>query len=322
MITQPTISVVVPVYNSQQTLPDLLNRLQPVLDTVSRTSEVILVNDGSRDQSWQVIQELAERVPTVRGLDLMRNYGQHNALLAGIHAARNEIIITIDDDLQQPPEEIPNLLAELDRGYDVVYGTPQKRRHGLWRDFATRLTKLALQVSLGVDVAQKVSAFRAFRTEVREAFARYEGPYVSLDVLLTWGTHRFSAVPVRHEPRHSGASNYTFRKLAVHALNVITGFSVLPLKLASMMGFGFTLFGLLVLVYVLGRYFLEGGSVAGFPFLASIIAIFSSAQLLTLGIFGEYLARMHFRLMHKPTYIVRSSTGDAARDQDDQENSD
>jgi undecaprenyl-phosphate 4-deoxy-4-formamido-L-arabinose transferase len=117
-------------------------------------------------------------------------------------------------------------------------------------------------------------------------------------------------VPVRHEARQAGDSNYTFRKLVVHAINVVTGFSIVPLQLASMMGFGFTIFGLLVLVYVLGRYFLEGGSVAGFPFLASVIAIFSGAQLLTLGIFGEYLARMHFRLMHKPTYVVRSTTED------------
>ncbi len=172
------------------------------------------------------------------------------------------------------------------------------------------MTKLALQVTLGVEVAQKVSAFRAFRTQVREGFARYEGPYASLDVLLSWGTNRFGDVPVRHEARQAGASNYTFRKLAVHAINVVTGFSILPLQLASLMGFGFTLFGLLVLIYVLGRYFLEGGSVAGFPFLASVIAIFSGAQLLTLGIFGEYLARMHFRLMHKPTYVVRSTTED------------
>lgn len=310
MITKPSISVVVPVYNSQQTLSDLLVRLQPVLEPVSRSFEVILVNDGSHDQSWQVIQELAERYPNLRGLDLMRNYGQHNALLAGIQAARNEVIVTIDDDLQQPPEEIPKLLAELDKGYDVIYGTPKKRRHGLWRDLATQVTKLALRVTLGVDVADKVSAFRAFRTQVREGFARYQGPYASLDVLLSWGTNRFGAVPVRHEARLAGASNYTFRKLVVHAINVVTGFSVLPLQLASMMGFGFTLFGILVLVYVLGRFFLEGGSVAGFPFLASVIAIFSGAQLLTLGIFGEYLARMHFRLMHKPTYVVRSTTED------------
>jgi glycosyltransferase involved in cell wall biosynthesis len=311
MKTKPTISVVIPVYNSQQTLAELVDRLQAVMEAVSHSWEVILVNDGSRDQSWQVIRDLAARYAAVRGLDLMRNYGQHNALLAGVGAARHEVIVTLDDDLQNPPEEIPKLLAKLDEGYDVVYGTPQQEQHGLWRDLASRVTKLALQASMGVDVARKVSAFRAFRAQVREGFVHYQGPYASLDVLLTWGTNRFAAVPVRHEPRKAGASNYTFRKLLVHAVNMATGFSVLPLQLASLMGFGFTLFGLLVLLYVLGRYFLEGGSVAGFPFLASIIAIFSGAQLLTLGIFGEYLARMHFRLMDKPTYVIRSVTEDS-----------
>ena len=309
--TKPTISVVIPVYGSQQTLAELMDRLQAVLEDASRSWEVILVNDGSRDQSWSVIQELADRHSAVRGLDLMRNYGQHNALLAGIRAARNEVIVTLDDDLQHPPEEIPQLLAKLDEGYDVVYGTPQQEQHGLWRDLASRVTKLALQASMGVEVARKVSAYRAFRAQVRGGFVHYQGPHASLDVLLTWATSRFAAVPVRHEPRKAGASNYTFRKLLVHAVNMVTGFSVLPLQLASLMGFGFTFFGLLVLIYVLSRYFLEGGSVAGFPFLASIIAIFSGAQLLTLGIFGEYLARMHFRLMDKPTYVVRFTTEDS-----------
>jgi len=305
----PSISVVVPVYNSQQTLPELTTRLRNVLSAVAEDFEVILVNDGSRDESWRVICELATQHPWVRGIDLMRNYGQHNALLAGIREARYDIIITMDDDLQHPPEEIPGLLAKLDEGYDVVYGTPHKEQHGLWRDLASQVTKLALQSAMGAEAARNVSAFRAFRVQVRDAFANYQGPFVSLDVLLTWGTTRFTAIPVRHDPRLIGVSNYTFRKLVTHALNMMTGFSVLPLQLASLMGFSFALFGLLVLVYVVGRYLIQGGSVPGFPFLASTIAIFSGAQLLALGIIGEYLARMHFRMMERPTYSVRETVG-------------
>jgi undecaprenyl-phosphate 4-deoxy-4-formamido-L-arabinose transferase len=235
----------------------------------------------------------------------MRNYGQHNALLAGIREAKYSIIITMDDDLQNPPEEIPLLLAKLYEGYDVVYGTPAREQHGLLRVLASRVTKLVLQSVIGAETARKISSFRAFRAQVSEAFANYQSPFVSIDVLLTWGTTRFAAVPVRHDPRRIGKSNYTFRKLVTHALNMMTGFSVLPLQLASLMGFGFALFGLLMLVYVLGRYLIQGGSVPGFPFLASAIAIFSGAQLLVLGIIGEYLARMHFRMMEKPTYVIR-----------------
>jgi undecaprenyl-phosphate 4-deoxy-4-formamido-L-arabinose transferase len=244
----------------------------------------------------------------VRGINLMRNYGQHNALLCGVRSASYEIVVTLDDDLQNPPEEIPKLLNELDQGYDVVYGTPIKQQHGLWRNLASYFTRLALQSTMGVDNARKVSAFRALRTQLRQAFDNYQSPFVTLDVLLTWGATRFSAVQVNHEPRQVGASNYTFRKLVQHAINLITGFTTLPLQLASMMGFGFALFGLLVLIYVVGRYLIQGGSVPGFPFLASTIAIFSGVQLFALGIIGEYLARMHFRLMERPTYVIREET--------------
>lgn len=299
------ISVVIPVYNSASTLDGLLSRLSAVLDALGRTYEVVLVNDGSRDKSWERIVALTDEYSQVRGIDLMRNYGQHNALLCGIRAARHEVIVTMDDDLQNPPEEIPKLLTELDEGYDVVYGTPQDEQHGLWRDTASRITKLVLQGSMGAETARHISAFRAFRTMVRDAFANYQSPFVSIDVLLTWGTTRFTAIPVRHDPRQEGRSNYTFRKLVVHGMSLMTGFSALPLQVASYTGFAFTVFGMVVLAYVLGRYLIGGGSVAGFPFLASIIAIFSGAQLFAIGVIGEYLARMHFRTMDKPAYAVR-----------------
>jgi undecaprenyl-phosphate 4-deoxy-4-formamido-L-arabinose transferase len=304
----PTLSAVVPVYNSAETLPLLLERLTAVLSVVAAEYEIILVNDGSRDESWPTIVELAAAYPHLRGINLMRNYGQHNALLAGIRAARYEVIITLDDDLQNPPEEIPKLLAKLAEGYDVVYGAPERQQHGLWRDLASEITKLALQSVMGAETARYVSAFRAFRAPLREAFAAHQASFVSIDVLLTWGAAAFGVVWVRHEPRESGVSNYSFTKLVTHALNMITGFSVWPLQLASILGFGLTLFGGLILAYVLGRYTLDGGSVPGFPFLASIIAIFSGAQLFTLGIIGEYLARMYFRLMNKPIYVIRTET--------------
>jgi glycosyltransferase involved in cell wall biosynthesis len=304
-IDRNTLSIVIPVYNSEKILTDLVAQLAQVAPRLSEEYEVVLVNDGSRDGSWEVICQLCCDYSWVRGIDLMRNYGQHNALLCGIRAAKHKVIITMDDDLQHPPEEIPNLLGKLAEGYDVVYGTPQKEEHGLWRPLASKVTKVALQSSMGAETARNVSAFRAFRTQVRDVFADYQGPFVSIDVLLTWGTTRFNAVPVRHEPRHIGKSNYTFRKLVTHALNMTTGFSVLPLQMSSFIGFVFTLFGLGVLVYVVGRYLIEGGSVPGFPFLASTVAIFSGAQLFALGIIGEYLARVHFRLMEKPTYAIR-----------------
>ncbi|HXD82745.1 MAG TPA: glycosyltransferase family 2 protein [Candidatus Acidoferrum sp.] len=306
MSPRPSVSVVVPAYRSAASLPELVRELEPVLEAATAQYELILVDDGSSDATWAVIEELAQGREWIKGVRLMRNYGQHNALLCGIRRARYELILTMDDDLQHPPEEIPKLLERLGPETDVVYGTPAVEQHGLWRDVATQVTKFALQSAMGAPIARKASAFRVFRTQLRDAFATYDAPYVSIDVLLTWATTRFAAIKVRQQPRVIGASNYTFRKLVVHALNMLTGFSTWPLRLASMIGFFFTLVGTLALFYVIGRFLITGGSVPGFPFLASMIAIFSGAQLFALGIMGEYLGRMHARSMQQPTYTVRA----------------
>ncbi|MBN2585850.1 MAG: glycosyltransferase family 2 protein [Candidatus Fermentibacteraceae bacterium] len=301
--------MVVPVYNSSQSLRELTLRVREVMNGLGRPFEVLLVDDGSSDDSWNVIAALKTELAGLRGIRLSRNYGQHNALLCGIRAARMPLTVTIDDDLQIPPEEIPVLLDRLKDDVDVVYGTPARERHNFWRKAASRMTKAVLRSAMGARTASRVSAFRVFRTRLREAFSNYGGAFVSMDVLLSWGTTRFDSVDVRHEPRKYGRSQYTVRRLVFHALNMMTGFSTLPLEIASMAGFVFTLFGVAVLLFVVSRYLIEGGSVPGFPFLASIIAIFSGVQLFSLGIIGEYLARMHFRVMDKPPYAVRSETG-------------
>ncbi len=310
------LSVIIPAYNSAPILPELIKRLEQVLPGLCEHHEVIIVNDGSRDESWRVIEELSNSYPWIRGINLMRNYGQHNALLCGIRQARYDLIVTMDDDLQHPPEKIKVLLSKLYEGYDVVYGPPLQEQHSLFRNLASQMTKLALQGTMGVETARQVSAFRVFRTRVRDAFVNFKNSYVNIDVLLTWGTNRFAAVPLQHDNRHAGESNYTFRKLMVHAINMITGFTTLPLQLASMMGFGFALFGLLVLVYVVGRFLIQGGSVPGFPFLASTVAIFSGVQLFALGIIGEYLARMYFRMMDRPSFVVREEANSQGSNED------
>ncbi len=302
--------MIVPVYNGASTLDALSDRLHAVLEPLGGY-EIVFVNDGSRDGSWNLIAQLAAKRPNVRGIDLMRNYGQHNALLAGVRSARKQVVVTLDDDLQNPPEEIPKLLAKLEEGYDVVYGASSGRVHGLLRNLATRLTKLALRAAIGKEIANDVGPFRAFRTQLRDAFGDFQGPYVSIDVLLSWGTSRFASVPVRHEARSAGESSYGWSRLATHALNVLTGFSTRPLRIASLLGLVFTIFGAAVLMLVVVRYFVSGRVVPGFPFLASLIAIFSGAQLLTLGIIGEYLARMHVRVLDMPPYAIRRESDDA-----------
>ncbi len=301
-----SLSVIVPVYGSAMILSDLVKRLEPVLAVFEDQRELIFVCDDSPDNAWEVIKELREQHDWVRGIRLMRNFGQHGALLCGIRAARFDTICTMDDDLQHPPEVLPLLWEGLTADTDVVYGPPEHEQHGLFRDLASRITKLVLQSAMGAESARNVSALRVFRTDIRKAFIQFQGPQPNIDVLLTWGTRRFKAVRVRHDARASGESNYTLSALIRHAMNMMTGFSTLPLQIASLLGFVCTGLGLLILMWVLGRLLISGSAVPGFPFLASTIAIFSGAQLFALGIIGEYLARMHFRMLDRPAYVEAS----------------
>ncbi len=300
-----SLSVVIPVYNSALSLPNVIERLKSVLPSMVEAYEVVFVDDGSKDNSWQVITQLATKYSEVRGYRLMRNFGQHNALLCGIAQARYELIVTMDDDLQHPPEEIVTLLVQLTPEIDVVYGAPQQERHGFLRDIASRVTKAVMQQAIGAENAQNMSAFRLFRTPLRQAFLGFRGPYVSIDVLLTWATSRFSYVRVAHHKRAVGQSGYTLRKLITHTFNMVTGFSTLPLQLASLLGFLLTLFGALLLFYIIVvRIIVFGYDVPGFTFLASVVSLFAGAQMFMLGIIGEYLARVHFRVMDKPAFVV------------------
>ena len=297
------ISVVVPVYKSSDTLPLLVDEVGKVLPNVADEYELVLVNDGSPDQSWQVISELAGAHSWVRGIDLMRNYGQHNATLCGVREARYEVIVIMDDDLQNPPREIPKLLEKLEEGYDVVYGVARKRQQVWWKSLASIIVKRAIAYVMGLRTVRDIGAFKAFRADLRKSFENFRGPDVLVDVLLSWGTTRFATVPVDEEPRVVGKSNYNFFKLFKVSLLVLTSYTTIPLRFASIVGFLFTLFGFGVLTYVLVTYFVAG-SIPGFSFLASSITIFSGVQLFALGILGEYLARVFERTGGRPTYTI------------------
>lgn len=307
----PNVSVVVPVYRSEKSVGLVVEELARELPQHAEQWEVILVEDDGGDGSWGVIEQLAAKFSFVRGYQLTRNFGQHNALLCGIRAAQYEIILTMDDDLQHPSQSIGALMQKLDEGYDVVYGAPVDERHSLLRNFASAATKIALQGAMGAHTARRVSAFRVFRARLRDSFAAYHGPLVNIDVLLTWGTTKFVAIPVEHRARSIGQSTYTIGKLLTHAFNMITGFSTLPLRMASILGLLMTAFGSVILVYlILSQVFAFRFEVPGFTFVAALVSIFAGAQMFALGIIGEYLARMHLRIMDRPVYVVRQSTSE------------
>ena len=302
-------SVVVPVYRGAATLAPLVDKLASILPSVADDYEVILVNDGSPDNSWKVIQQLSRKYPWLCGVNLMRNYGQENATLCGIREAQHEIIVTMDDDLQHDPGDLPRLINRLAEGYDVVYGVPRVRRHVWWKRIFTSIVKRTISGVMGVQTVRDISSFKAFRSDLKRAFATINGPDVQIDVLLSWATTSFASVEIEESPRKAGESNYNLFKLIKVSLLVLTNYTTVPLRFASILGFLFTLLGIIALVYVLVVYFAVG-SIPGFSFLASTIIIFSGVQLFALGIIGEYLARIFGRSTGRPPYVIHGMTGD------------
>jgi undecaprenyl-phosphate 4-deoxy-4-formamido-L-arabinose transferase len=301
-------SVVIPVYRGESTLEALVERLAAVLPRVARQFEVVLVNDGSPDDSWGTIRRLACKHRWVRGISLSRNYGQENATLCGILESRFDIIATMDDDLQHSPEDLPRLLRKLNEGYDVVYGVPRVRRQSWWKTAASAIVKWVISRSMGLSAVRDLSAYKVFRADLRETFGAMNGRDVLIDVLLSWITARFASVEIEEAPRTHGTSNYDLPKLVKVALRAMTNYTTIPLRFASIVGFVFTIMGFFVLLYVLTVYFALG-SIPGFTFLASVIAIFSGVQLFALGIIGEYLARLFERSSGRPPYAIRERVG-------------
>jgi glycosyltransferase involved in cell wall biosynthesis len=302
------VSVIVPCYRSATTLPTLVEGLSRVLPDATSAYEVVLIVDGSPDNTWEVASGLADRYPDVRAIRLARNYGQHNALIAGVRSARHEIIVTMDDDLQHPPDQVPVLLAALTDDLDLVYGLPEKEEHGVVRSFMSRTVKAMMSVGLDIHNAKLISAFRAFRTFLRDGLDGLHGPHASVDVALSWGTTRVGATIVRMEDRADGRSNYTTRALIRHAINMLTGYSIAPLRAVSCLGLTCALGGLVLLGVILVRYLTGNTTVAGFTSTTSMVALFSGVQLLGIGVLGEYVGRLHFSGMGRPTYVIRERT--------------
>ena len=315
------VSVVVPTFRSPGTLAELCDELAVHVKPLCADFEVLIVDDGNVDDTWQVITELSERLSWVRGVQLLRNYGQHNALLAGFRLVRHPIVLTLDDDLQNPPSEAPRLLEQLDDDVDLVYGTPVEQPQSIGRNAASIVTKRMMARLLGPDVFPKSSAFRLFRRELLVATDLVQDPFVSVDVLLSWTTTRVRSVDVHFARRKEGASNYTFGRLVRHAFNMITGYSTRPLRIVSALGLLFAVFGFALLGFVLLRYSSSEG-VPGFTFLAAAVTMFSGVQLVSLGVVGEYLARMHFRSMGRPAFAIRRTTTDATASTDQRDNAD
>jgi len=301
------LSVVVATYQSPGTLRELVNRVKAI-SCWGENSEVILVDDGNEDVTWKVVTEIVDQYPDVRGFRLHQNVGQHAALLCGIRQARNKIVVTLDDDLQNPPEEIPKLLEMLTDEVDVVVGSPKSDSHHVLRRLTSQTSKALLARSLGYRNAAMISPFRLFRTSIRESFGVQLGKHVSIDALLSLSTKRFRSVQVEHHPRVQGRSTYSFKKLLDFFLATSTSASVVPLQIASRLGFLTLIVSLSLFTVTVVRRLVYGSVITGFPFLASLIAGTAGIQLLLLGLLGQYIGHMHYRLIGVPSYVILEST--------------
>lgn len=299
------VSVVIPVYRTAPTIRGLVERVLEVLDSLGIRHEIILVDDGSPDDSWRAVDELQKRFPDrITAIQLMRNFGQHNALMCGFRHCRGRYVVTMDDDGQNPPEEIPKLLHAIRaNNLDLVYGSYGQKMHHKWRNLGSNLVNAFYRRVFKTHVT--ITSFRAIRLELVASILNYSLNFTFIDGLLAWNTQRIGEFPVVHARRGQGESSYTLGKLLILALNLFTNFSLFPLQLASACGLAAAGIGLVTALYYLAMYFSSNISVPGYASMIVTVLLLGGLQLSALGIMGEYLGRLHLNVNRKPQYVER-----------------
>lgn len=309
-MTNPKISVVIPCYKTVGRVERLVSTISDALEPqVDKAFEIILVVDGSPDSTWTEVQTVAAANPAqVRGINLMRNYGQQAATLAGVTHAHGDIIVTMDDDFQHSAQDISVLIDKLNQGFDLVYGVTAVEEHGFFRNTTSRMFKWTMESVLKIENYSIASAFRVFRRELTNGFDASHDPFAPIDVLLSWATNNVSSAQVHMKEREDGVSNYSLRSLIRHAMNSITGYSTFPLRLVTLLGLSTFVVSFTLAIMMLVRSLLGQITVAGYPSLAIMVSLFAAVQLLSLGVIGEYLGRLHVRSMGKPRYVIRNDS--------------
>jgi undecaprenyl-phosphate 4-deoxy-4-formamido-L-arabinose transferase len=304
----PVFSVVVPVYNSAEILPHLVERLTNVFNAMGCSFELLLIDDCSVDDSWQVIAKLRAEHPFIRAWRLMRNFGQHNALMCGFQRCRGEFVITLDDDLQNPPEEIPKLVAEQQvAGRDVVFGYFGERRHSWFRNLMSRLSRRLVRAAIP-GINSHFSNFRLLTRAVVDELAKQRHDFLYTDGLISWVTTNTSAVSVRHDERFSGESNYSMAQLVRYFAVALLTFTALPLRLISIAGIASAAIAMAFGVVYLALKLMGDITVPGFAAIVVSVFFLGGIQLFSIGIVAEYIGKIFLKQSHKPQYIVRDGS--------------
>ncbi|MCG7328549.1 glycosyltransferase family 2 protein [Achromobacter sp. ACRQX] len=304
------LSIVIPVYRSESILPKLIAKVEEVMRSLrlSERFELILVNDASPDNSWKVISEQAQTRPYIKGVSLRKNFGQHNAVMAGMHHASGRFVILMDDDLQHPPTAIGQLLDALRSGYDVCYTNYVGRQHALWKKAGSKFNDLVATYALRKPKGLYLSSFKALRLEVVKEVIRYEGPYAYVDGLILDVTNSITTIDIEHQPRAEGEGNYNLRRSLSLWLKMLTSFSILPLRFATAVGFCMSVFSLIMIVVITIQKFVHPEYPRGWASLIAAIFLVGGIQTLCLGMIGEYLGRTYLKVNRKPQFVVARTT--------------
>ncbi|MEO0191475.1 MAG: glycosyltransferase family 2 protein [candidate division WOR-3 bacterium] len=304
------LSVVVPVFNEEENLENLYTRLSAVLEGITHEHEIILVDDGSRDGSWAKIISLHERDKRVRGIRFSRNFGHHIAITAGLDAARGELIAMMDADLQDSPEELPKLIQKINEGYYLVYGIRKSRQDPFFKRVAGALFWKWINRVGGVSMPENQTMLRVMRKEVADALREMRESHRFIHGLMAWTGFPWTSVEVEHSQRAAGRTKYSLRKMISLAINAVTSFSVLPLRLSTYLGLGVAFLSLLLGLYIILRKIFGGYAVLGYASMMAAMLFLEGVVLTVLGIMGEYLGKLYAEALRRPIYILMDKTDD------------
>jgi len=306
----PEISVVIPVFNEEDNLRELGERLILTLTTMGRPYEIIFVDDGSTDGSWQLLTDLHGQYPqNIRALQFHRNFGQHQAIFAGFQAAKGKVMVTLDADLQNPPEEIPRLVAKLEEGYDTVGGWRENRQDSIFRRLPSQLVNYVMSRVTGVKLRDYGCMLRAYRRSVVDSINQCQESSSFIPALANLFAQRVAEIPVGHAERERGTSKYGIIKLLRLNFDLMTGFSNLPIHLVGFMGVTIALLGLLFGFMLIIRRIFVGPEVEGVFTLFAILFVFVGLNTLGLALIGEYVGRIYREVRGRPRFVVRQTLG-------------
>lgn len=301
--SQIDLSIVVPAYRSEKTLASLVAAIEAAIGG-RYALELILVNDRSPDRSWAVASELARTHSWVRAVNLRKNVGQHMAIFAGLRECRGRVIVTMDDDLQHAPSDIPTLVDALDADHDVCYGTFTGRKHAAWKILGSRFNDLVATWLLEKPKGLYLSPFKAFKRGVRDEVVQFRGPAIYLDGLILSATSRITTRSVGHHAREDGTSGYSLKKSISLWLKMATSFSVAPLRMASLTGMVISAIGFIFAAFITIHKLLDPSIAVGWSSLIVAILIMGGVQLLALGAIGEYVGRILLNFTTPTQYAI------------------